>query len=84
MAQRDPKVTAMGTTPRIKVYRVAAVFEIEMSEFDSGIVFMPLSEAQPFFNLSGNVTGIEVYTTKPDRRVPQGRDRVRRTPDFHG
>jgi lipoprotein-releasing system permease protein len=60
-------VTPMGTTPRIKVYKVAAVFEIEMSEFDSSVVFMPLSEAQPFFNLSGNVTGIEVYTTDPDR-----------------
>jgi lipoprotein-releasing system permease protein len=60
-------VTPIGTTPRIKVYKVAAVFETEMSEFDSRIVFMPLSEAQPFFNLSGNVTGIEVYTTNPDR-----------------
>jgi lipoprotein-releasing system permease protein len=60
-------VTPMGTTPRIKVYKVAAVFETEMSEFDSRIVFMPLSEAQPFFNLSGSVTGIEVYTTNPDR-----------------
>jgi lipoprotein-releasing system permease protein len=60
-------VTPMGTTPRIKVYKVAAVFEIGMSEFDSSVVFMPLSEAQPFFNLSGSVTGIEVYTTNPDR-----------------
>jgi lipoprotein-releasing system permease protein len=60
-------VTPMGTMPRIKVYKVAAVFEIEMSEYDSSIVFMPLSDAQPFFNLSGNVTGIEVYTTDPDR-----------------
>ena len=60
-------VTPMGTTPRIKAYRVAAVFEIEMSEFDSSIVFLPLSEAQPFFNLPGNVTGIEVYTIDPDR-----------------
>ena len=60
-------VTPMGTTPRIKAYKVVAVFEIEMSEFDSSIVFMPLSEAQPFFNLPGNVTGIEVYATDPDR-----------------
>jgi lipoprotein-releasing system permease protein len=28
---------------------------------------MPLSEAQPFFNLSGDVTGIEIYTANPDR-----------------
>src|SRR6185312_15282151 len=28
-------VTPMGTTPRIKVYKVAAVFEIGMSEYDA-------------------------------------------------
>ena len=28
-------VTPMGTTPRIKPYKVAAVFEIGMSEYDS-------------------------------------------------
>jgi lipoprotein-releasing system permease protein len=28
-------VTVIGTTPRIKSYKVSAVFEIEMSEYDS-------------------------------------------------
>jgi lipoprotein-releasing system permease protein len=60
-------VTPMGTTPRIKTYKVAAVFEIGMSEYDAGIVFMPLSEAQLYFNRAGDVTSIEVYTTNPDR-----------------
>src|SRR5665213_3183676 len=31
-------VTPMGTTPRIKVYKVTAVFEIGMSEYDSAMV----------------------------------------------
>ncbi len=66
LAQRGA-VTVMGTTPRIKAYKVSAVFEMEMSEYDSIIVFMPLSEAQAFFNRSGDVTGIEVYTSNPDR-----------------
>ncbi|MEA2931002.1 MAG: lipoprotein-releasing system permease protein [Hyphomicrobiales bacterium] len=60
-------VTPMGTTPRIKTYKVAAVFEIGMSEYDTGIVFMPLPEAQLYFNRTGDVTAIEVYTTNPDR-----------------
>jgi len=60
-------VTPMGTTPRIKTYKVAAVFEIGMSEYDGAIVFMPLPEAQLYFNRSGDVTAIEVYTTNPDR-----------------
>jgi lipoprotein-releasing system permease protein len=60
-------VTPMGTTPRIKTYKVAAVFEIGMSEYDSSIVFMPLPEAQLYFNRAGDVTAIEIYTTNPDR-----------------
>jgi lipoprotein-releasing system permease protein len=60
-------VTVMGTTPRIKTYKVAAVFEIGMSEYDMAFVYMPLPEAQAYFNRSGDVTAIEVYTNDPDR-----------------
>src|SRR5882672_8451413 len=60
-------VTPMGTTPRIKTYKVAAVFEIGMSEYDGAIVFMPMPEAQLYFNRAGDVTAIEVYTDNPDR-----------------
>src|SRR5512144_2115974 len=60
-------VTPMGTTPRIKPYKVAAVFEVGMSEYDSAFVFMPLPEAQAYFNRAGDVTAIEVYTDNPDR-----------------
>jgi lipoprotein-releasing system permease protein len=60
-------VTPMGTTPRIKSYKIAAVFEIGMSEYDAAFVFMPLPEAQAYFNRSGDVTAIEVYTDNPDR-----------------
>jgi lipoprotein-releasing system permease protein len=60
-------VTPMGTTPRIKIYKIAAVFEIGMSEYDAAFVFMPLKEAQSYFNRSGDVTAIEVYTDNPDK-----------------
>src|ERR1700675_510350 len=60
-------VTPMGTTPRIKSYKVAAVFEVGMSEYDASFVFMPLPEAQAYFNRAGDVTAIEVYTDYPDR-----------------
>ena len=60
-------VTPMGTTPRIKPYKVAAVFEIGMSEYDASFVFMPLPEAQAYFNRANDVTAIEVFTTNPDR-----------------
>src|ERR1700732_2286577 len=60
-------VTPMGTTPRIKSYKIAAVFEIGMSEYDAAFVFMPLPEAQAYFNRNNDVTAIEVFTTNPDR-----------------
>ena len=60
-------VTAFGTVPRIKTYKIAAVFEVGMSEYDSAFVFMPLPEAQAYFNRAGDVTAIEVYTDDPDR-----------------
>jgi lipoprotein-releasing system permease protein len=60
-------VTPMGTTPRIKPYKVAAVFEIGMSEYDSSFVFMPLKESQAYFNRPNDVTAIEIYTDNPDK-----------------
>src|SRR6516162_2876075 len=68
-------VTPMGTTPRIKAYKVAAVFEIGMSEYDGSLLYMPLSEAQAYFNRAGDVTAIEVYVDNPDR-VDRFKERV--------
>jgi lipoprotein-releasing system permease protein len=60
-------VTPMGTTPRIKAYKIAGIFEIGMSEYDAAFVFMPLPEAQAYFNRAGDVTAIEIYTDNADR-----------------
>ena len=59
-------VTPIGTTPRVKAYPVVAIYEVGMSEFDSSIVFMPLSEAQLYFNQEGRVQSIEVFVDNPD------------------
>ncbi|CAM5421510.1 lipoprotein-releasing system permease protein [Aquamicrobium terrae] len=59
-------VTPLGTTPRLKGYPVTAIFEVGMSEYDSSIVYMPLSEAQLYFNMEGRVQSIEVYVDDPD------------------
>ena len=60
-------VTPMGPTPRIKGYKIAAVFEIGMSEYDASVVFMPLTEAQAYFSRAGDVTSIEIYTANPEK-----------------
>ncbi|WP_088342641.1 MULTISPECIES: lipoprotein-releasing ABC transporter permease subunit [Rhodomicrobium] len=59
--------TPFGTTPRIKRYPVTAIFEIGMSEYDATIAFLPLDEAQKFFNLPGAAHVIEVLVENPDR-----------------
>ncbi|UGY13598.1 lipoprotein-releasing ABC transporter permease subunit [Bradyrhizobium septentrionale] len=66
VAQRGA-TTPMGIMPRIKKYPISAVFEIGMSEYDAGLIFMPIIEAQAYFNRGTNVTGIEVFTVDPDR-----------------
>jgi lipoprotein-releasing system permease protein len=64
--------TPFGTAPRVKGYPVKAVFEIGMSEFDNTFVFMPLTEAQNYFNRQGDVPLIEVYLNDADK-VDQAR-----------
>jgi lipoprotein-releasing system permease protein len=59
--------TPFGTAPRIKGYPVAAVFELGMSEFDATFVYMPLEEAQSYFNREGDVNVIEVFLDDADR-----------------
>ncbi|MBV6659195.1 MAG: lipoprotein-releasing ABC transporter permease subunit [Devosiaceae bacterium] len=59
-------VTPFGVTPRIKAYRVQAIFEIGMSEYDLVFVYMPLAEAQAYFNRGETVSGIDVYVDDPD------------------
>ncbi|MCX7324744.1 MAG: lipoprotein-releasing ABC transporter permease subunit [Hyphomicrobiales bacterium] len=59
--------TPFGTMPRIKAYPVVAVFEIGMSEFDGTFAFMPLGEAQAYFNRDDDVNVIEVFIENADR-----------------
>ncbi|PWK69156.1 lipoprotein-releasing ABC transporter permease subunit [Aminobacter sp. AP02] len=62
----DGDVTPMGMTPRVKAYPIVGIFEVGMSEYDTSIVFMPLSEAQLYFNSEGKVGSIEIYVDNPD------------------
>ena len=67
--------TPFGTAPRIKSYPVTAIFQIGMSEYDGTIVYMPLEEAQLYFNKEGEVTVIEAYVENPDK-MDEYRDQI--------
>ena len=58
--------TPFGVAPRIKAYPVVAIFQIGMSEFDSSFVYMPLAEAQTYFNKDGEASVIEAFVDDPD------------------
>ena len=62
----DGDVTPFGVTPRVKAYKVAAIFTVGMSEYDTIFVFMPLKEAQAFFNLGNKVQSLEIFLNDPD------------------
>jgi lipoprotein-releasing system permease protein len=59
-------VTPFGTTPRIKTYTVGGTFRIGMTQYDTSFIFMPLSEAQLYFNTGSAVTSIETMVRDPD------------------
>ena len=59
-------VTPFGVTARQKTYTIKAIFEVGMSEYDASIIFMPLSEAQLYFNVEGLAQTIEIYVEDPD------------------
>jgi lipoprotein-releasing system permease protein len=59
--------TPFGSAPRQKAYEIGAIFEIGMSEFDSSFIFMPLKEAQLYFDMEGQAALIEVFVENADR-----------------
>ncbi len=62
--------TPFGVAPRIKAYPVVAIFKVGMSEFDSTFVYMPLHEAQAFFNREGEASVVEAFVSNPDDTAP--------------
>ncbi|MHA7871108.1 MAG: ABC transporter permease, partial [Hyphococcus sp.] len=60
--------TAFGRIPvRSKTYIIGAIFEVDNSQYDSSIIFMPYEQAQLFFQGSGATEQIEIRVSDPDR-----------------
>ncbi|GAB6053795.1 lipoprotein-releasing ABC transporter permease subunit [Magnetospira thiophila] len=58
-------VTAFGTVPRMRAYRIVGTFEVGMHEYDSSFVFMPLAAAQKYFKLENRVSHLELMIQDP-------------------
>ena len=70
------KITAFGTVPRMKSYRIAGTFNLGMYEYDANFIFMPLETAQTYFGLGDSVTNIDV-TLKNAELLGQTRSIIR-------
>jgi lipoprotein-releasing system permease protein len=54
------KLTPLGRVPSERKFKVTAVFESGMYEYDSSMVYMSLKEAQDFLGFENRVSGLEV------------------------
>jgi len=54
------KIGPMGMLPKVRQFKVAAIFEIGMFEYDSSLVLTSISSAQDFFDMDKTISGIEV------------------------
>ena len=52
--------TAVGIVPRIRRFAIAGIFDSGMREYDSGLVFLNLPDAQGFFGSGKVATSIEI------------------------
>ena len=58
--------TAFGTMPRLKTYRIAALFDVGFYEYDNSFIYVPLDAAQLFFRMPDAVSDIEVFLADAD------------------
>ncbi|HEX4365618.1 MAG TPA: lipoprotein-releasing ABC transporter permease subunit [Rhodopila sp.] len=65
--------TAFGTIPRVRAYKVVAIFDAGLSDYNNSVVFLPLPAAQVFFQKPNAVTGVEIRLHDPDQVSVVGR-----------
>jgi lipoprotein-releasing system permease protein len=63
----EGRVTVFGTVPRLRAYRVVAIFEVGLQDFDGGFVHQPLAATQTFLRQPGQASQIEIHLRDPAR-----------------
>ena len=61
--------TAFGSVPRSKEFKIIAIFNSGMYDYDSATILMPLEAAQNFLSLGNNINLIEVNSFNPDKAL---------------
>lgn len=69
--------TPLGMTPRFKNFKVAAIFDTGMYEYDSTLAYVTLDSARALFRMGEGVTGLQVkldniyQAGKMDKRIQE-------------
>jgi len=56
----EGRLTPLGRTPNTRRFKVAAIFDSGMYEYDVSMIYISLKDAQDFLALGDKVTGLEV------------------------
>ena len=56
----------MGVVPRTRSYKIQAIFEMGMSEYDKTMVFMPMQIAKGYLSKEDAADAIEIMATTPE------------------
>jgi len=62
----DGVKTAFGTSPRINGFEVVYIFQVGRYDIDNTRIYMPLADAQIYFNSEGRVDEFEVIVNEPE------------------
>jgi lipoprotein-releasing system permease protein len=60
-------VTPAGVLPRMRQFTVAGIFAAGMYEYDAGLAFLHLQDAQRLFRMDAAISGIRLRLTDMDR-----------------
>jgi lipoprotein-releasing system permease protein len=72
------EIGPLGMLPKVKPFRVAAIFDVGMFEYDSNLALCDMQSAQEFLGMGGDITGIElrvrdIYKAADVRENVQGK-----------
>ncbi len=66
LSQGGMEDSVIGLTPKIRKFRLVGIFNSGMYEYDSALAYVSIREAQKFFKMDNQVSGIEVRVTHID------------------
>ena len=75
------EIGPLGMLPKVRKFRVAAIFEVGMFEYDLNLVLTDIKSAQEFFGMKGDITGIELRLSDI-YKAPIVRERIQKKLGF--